>query len=202
MNMTLERAKSFKRDVEEKIETVLDEFAGGDISREHFDIVYARYSRQHAIAEEALENGELGNLQQIMNEIPTMALHAAIRGKSLGMSVIHHMGMSVLRMFGDYVIEDAYIDLIIDDLKERQQTGNLDYASVTNTFGNTWMIVNSLENSTLITVFRNEPAAKQVQELVRRHRDFESANRNILNQPHPDPETLVYPVELFVNQSH
>ena len=199
MSMTLERAEAFKQEVEEKIETLLDEFAGGDISREHFDIVYARYSRQLAIAEEALDNGKLDNLQQIMNEIPTMALHAAVRGKALGMEIIHHADMSVLRSFGSYEIDDAYIDVIIDDLKIRIDDDIHEFTDVNKLFGNTWMIICTLERSTLVTMFRNEPAAKQVQELERRHRDFESANRNILTQTRPDPDTLVYPVELFVH---
>ena len=76
-----------------------------------------------------------------------------------------------------------------------------DYTDVQKLYGNSWVIVCSLERTTLVTQFRNEPAAKQVQELERRHRDFESANRNILNQPNPDPESLVYPVELFVRTS-
>ena len=88
LGMPLDRAQAFKNTVEEKIETLLDEFAGGDISREHFDIVYGRYSRQLSIAEEALENGKLDDLNQIMKEIPTMALRAAIRGKALSMIVM------------------------------------------------------------------------------------------------------------------
>lgn len=201
MSMTNERAEAFKRSVEEKIEVLLDEFAGGDISREHFDIVYGRYSRQLVIAEQAIESDNLDDLNQVMNELPTMALHAAVRGKALGMSIIHHLQMEVLRSFGDYEIEETHISDVIIELQQRLHGGDPEYTDVQKLYGNTWMIVCSLEKSTLVTLFRNEPSAKQVQELERRHRDFESANRNILNQAHPDPDTLVYPVELFVSRS-
>lgn len=199
--MTLDRAQTFKNTVEEKIETLLDEFAGGDISREHFDIVYGRYSRQLTIAEEAIENGKLDDLNQIMKEIPTMALRAAIRGKALSMIVIHHLEIDTIRTFGEYEIEEEYLTPIIEQLRHRLVIELTDYTDVQKLYGNSWVIVCSLEHTTLVTLFRNEPAAKQVQELERRHRDFESANRNILNRPNPDPETLVYPVELFVRSS-
>lgn len=201
MSMTNERAEAFKRSIEDKIEEILDKFAGGDISREHFDIVYARYSRQLSIADQAIESDNLNELNQVMNEIPTMALHAAVRGKALGMSIIHHMQMGILRSFGDYEIDENHIAVVVDELQRRLDRGDTDYTHVQKLYSNTWMIVCSLEHSTLVTLFRNEPSAKQVQELVRRHHDFESANRNILNQLNPDPETLVYPVELFVSRS-
>ena len=201
MTITLERAKAFKNSVEEKIETLLDEFASGDISREHFDIVYGRYSRQLAIAEEALENGELGELNQVMKEIPTMALRAAIRGKALCMIVIHHLKLKTIRTFGEYEIEEQYLNPIMENLQSRLAMELSDYTDVQKLYGNSWVIICSLERTTLVTLFRNEPASKQVQELERRHRDFESANRNILNQDNPDPDTLVYPVELFVRTS-
>lgn len=201
MSITLKRAEVFKKNVEDKIETVLDEFAGGDISREHFDIVYARYSRQLAIADEAIEHDKMDDLNQVMNEIPTMALHAAIRGKALSMMVIHHLHLTTIRMFGDHELEEQHLTPIIDTLKQRLASEQYDYTDVQKLYGNSWVIVCSLERSTLVTLFRNEPAAKQVQELERRHRDFESANRNILKHANPDPETLVYPVELFVRTS-
>lgn len=199
--MTLQRAVVFKNTVEEKIERLLDEFAGGDISREHFDIVYGRYSRQLLIAEEAIEKGNMDELNQIMKEIPTMALRAAIRGKALSMMVIHHLHLTNIRTFGDYELEEQQLIPIIDNLKQRLASKQYDYTDVQKLVGNSWVIVCSLERTTLVTLFRNEPASKQVQELERRHRDFESANRNILNQPNPDPESLVYPVELFVRTS-
>ena len=201
MMMTPKRAKAFKKTLEEKIEILLDEFAGGDISREHFDIVYERYSRQLAIAEEALENGKMDKLNQIMNEIPTIALRAAIRGKALSMTVIHHLHLTTLRTFGDYTLDEQYLTPIIKQLERRLEAKQFDYTDVQKLYGNSWVIVCSLEHTTLVTLFRNEPAAKQVQELERRHHDFESANRNILNHANPNPETLVYPVELFVRTS-
>ena len=199
--MTLEQAQVFRNTVEDKIERVLDEFAGGDISREHFDIVYGRYSRQLAIAEEAIEKGELEELKQVMNEIPTMALRAAIRGKALCMLVIHHLKLNTIRTFGEYELEDQYLTPIMEQLKSRVAMELSDYTDVQKLISNSWVIVCSLEHTTLVTLFRNEPSAKQVQELERRHRDFESANRNILNIADPDPDTLVYPVELFVRSS-
>ena len=198
MSITLERAQAFKKTVEEKIEILLDEFAGGDISREHFDIVYSRYSRQLAIAEEAIENGELDDLNPLMNEIPTMALRAAIRGKALSMMVIHHLQLNTIRTFGEYDLDEQYLTPIMEELQHRLSIEQKEYTNVQKLYSNSWVIVCSLERTTLITLFRNEPASKQVQELERRHRDFESANRNILNSPNPNPDTLVYPVELFV----
>jgi hypothetical protein len=198
MSMTLKRAQEFKIVVEEKIERLLDEFAGGDISREHFDIVYSRYSRQLGIAEEAIENGKLDDLNQLMNEIPTMALRAAIRGKALSMMVIHHLELSTIRTFGEYELDEQYLNPIMEQLQHRLSIEQKEYTDVQKLYSNSWVIVCSLEHTTLITLFRNEPASKQVQELERRHRDFESANRNILNLPNPNPDTLVYPVELFV----
>ena len=198
MSMTLKRAQEFKIVVEKKIERLLDEFAGGDISREHFDIVYSRYSRQLGIAEEAIENGKLDDLNQLMNEIPTMALRAAIRGKALSMMVIHHLELSTIRTFGEYELDEQYLNPIMEQLQHRLSIEQKEYTDVQKLYSNSWVIVCSLEHTTLITLFRNEPASKQVQELERRHRDFESANRNILNLPNPNPDTLVYPVELFV----
>lgn len=201
MTMTQDRATAFKYEVEDKIEHLLDKFANGDISREHFDLVYTRYSRQLSIAEEALEQGELDSLNQVMKEIPTMVLHAAIRGKALSLFIVQHPQLNIIRHFGDYELDDNHMFQILDDIEDHLQRGETDYTDVIKVVSNLWAGVCSLEYSTLITLFRNEPSAKQVQELARRHRDFESANRNILNEHDPNPDTLVYPIELFVNAS-
>ena len=201
MAITSENAMAFKSEVEQKIEGLLDQFAGGDISREHFDVVYERYSRQLNIAEQAIETGRLEKLNQVMNEIPTMMLHAAVRGMAVGMTVIHHTTMRTIRSFGDFTLNDEQYDALMTNLHDKHEHDILSFSEIHKLFGNTWVIVSSLENTTLLTMFRNEPSAKQVQELERRHRDFESANRNILKQSEPNPDTLVYPVELFVQAS-
>lgn len=201
MAMTPERATAFKDEIEQKIEILLDQFAGGDISREHFDVVYERYSRQLTIAEQALESGSLDKLNQVMNEIPTMMLHAAVRGIALGMTVIHHTTMRTIRSFGDFNMNNGQYQDVMMSLQENQDNDIIGFSDMHKLFGNTWLVVCSLEHTSLLTLFRNEPAAKQVQELERRHRDFESANRNILIHPEPNPDTLVYPVELFVHSN-
>lgn len=201
MTYSRDQAQTFKTEVEGKIEDLLDEFAGGDISREQFDMIYARYSRQLMIAEEALEKDKPDEIQKVMNEIPTMALRAAIRGKALGLAVINHRDLDILRVFGMFDLDEATLAPILHDLTLRLQSGKVEFVNSENLYGNTWIIISSLERSTLVTLFRNEPSAKQIQELERRHRDFESANRNILNQPKVDPDTLVYPVQLFVSSS-
>lgn len=201
MSMTLERATAFKDDVEQKIEILLDQFAGGEISREHFDVVYERYSRQLGIADQAIESGRLEQLNQVMNEIPTMVLNAAVRGMALGMSIVHHHSLSTIRRFGEFHMEKEKLNQLMDGIRRNQQGEVTNFSDIEKLVGNTWVVTCTLENTSLLTLFRNEPAAKQVQELERRHRDFESANRNILNQPEPDPEALVYPVELFVKSN-
>jgi len=196
--MTPERATEFKQEVSDKIEALLDEFASGSISRAHFDLVYARYSRQLSIAEQALETGQLDEVEQVMQEIPTMMLHAAARGIAVGMTIIHHVTMETIREFGNFDVDAETFTDVIDSLRDKDSEDMHGFSEIQHVSRNLWMAVCSLEHTTLLTLFHNEPAVKQVQELERRHHDFESANRNILNQTKPDPNTLVYPVELFV----
>lgn len=198
MTMTPERAAEFKENVSNKIEAILDEFAGGTISRAHFDVLYERYSRQLGIAEQALETGDFDEIDRIINDIPTVALHAAVRGIAIGMSIIRHRDMSIIRQFGDVTLNTTQLFRIVAEWKDHQLEDITAFSDIQHLSGDTWLVACSLEHTSLVTLFRNEPAAKQVQELERRHRDFESANRNILNHANPDPDTLVYPVELFV----
>ena len=67
MTMTPERAVEFRDGVINKVETLLDEFAGGTISRAHFDVVYQRYSRQLYIAEQAIDSGDFSEFNR---EVP------------------------------------------------------------------------------------------------------------------------------------
>jgi len=201
MAMTPERATQFKQEVNNKVEALLDEFAGGSISRAHFDVVYRRYSRQLTIAEQAIESGQLEDIDEVINDVPTVMLHAAARGIAVGMSIIHHTSMDTVRQFGDFHIAESQLTVIMDNLRDNQSSGVRNFSDVQHLTDNVWVAVCSLEHTSLLTIFRNEPAVKQVQELERRHRDFESANRNILNQSNPDPDHLVYPVELFVESS-
>lgn len=201
MAMTPERATEFKQEVSDKVEALLDEFAGGSISRAHFDVVYQRYSRQLSIAEQAIESGQLEEIDEVINDVPTVMLHAAARGIAVGMSIIHHPTMDTIRQFGSFHIDNTQLNLIMENLRDNQTTDVRDFSEVQHLSDNMWVAVCSLEHTSLLTIFRNEPAVKQVQELERRHRDFESANRNILNKTNPDPDMLVYPVELFVQSS-
>ncbi|HRF97603.1 MAG TPA: hypothetical protein PLZ51_20485, partial [Aggregatilineales bacterium] len=50
-------AELFKTTVENKIQSIITEFAEGKISREQFQVIYARYSEQLAIANAALMTG-------------------------------------------------------------------------------------------------------------------------------------------------
>lgn len=201
MSKDQQRAEMFKAEVSGKVEKLLDEFANGDISREQFEMIYERYSRQLAIAEDALDKGKPEDIQKAMNQIPTLALRAAIKGKALGMAIIHHRNLEILRTFGMFELDDNTLKPILDKFSHHVLAQQLPMTDLLKLYGNTWLVSCSMQQSTTLTIFRNEPSVKQLEELERRHQDFETANRNLLKMPDVNPDLLAYPVQMFVTSA-
>jgi hypothetical protein len=66
--------------------------------------------------------------------------------------------------------------------------------------GGRWLCFVPGEMTTLMAIFKAEPARKQLVFLDELHRLFEKANRPVLTNPPTNPEELIFPHEHFLGK--
>ena len=70
------RAEKMKSEIQDKVKKLIQEFSEGKISSEQFDLIYARYNNQLALAEQSLYG------EEYESPVNTIAILDATKGKA------------------------------------------------------------------------------------------------------------------------
>lgn len=201
--MTTDRdaqAMAFKATVEEKIQKLVAEFADGQISREQFHAIYARYSGQLSIANQALASGNPDAVSIAQGGPPTVAVRDALMGKAIGLLIYHHRSGTVLETLGNFEVPVTRISSILNDFTFILGSGkHLDHR-IEKMDENQWLLFTPRKTTTIVTLFRHEPSQVQIREIERLHHDFENANSG-LDREAVDADQLAYPFLVFVKKT-
>lgn len=194
------KAEAFKATVEEKIQKLVAEFAEGKISREQFHAIYARYSSQLSIANQAMMSGNPEAVSIAQGGPPTIAMRDALMGKAIGLLIYHHRSGTVVDSLGNFDVPVAKISPILNDFSMMLLAGkHLDYR-VERMQESQWLLFDPGRHTTIVTLFRHEPSQAQIREIERLHHDFEGANNSLSNE-FVDSEKLAYPFLVFVKKT-
>lgn len=194
------KAEAFKATVEEKIQNLVAEFAEGKISREQFHAIYARYSSQLSIANQAMTSGNPDAVSIAQGGPPTVAMRDALMGKAIGLLIYHHKSGTVVETLGNFDVPVSKLSAVLNDFSMLLDSGkHLDYR-VERLQENQWLLFDPGRHTTIVTLFRHEPSQAQIREIERLHHDFESAN-NTLKDDFVDSEKLAYPFLVFVKKT-
>lgn len=194
------KAEAFKVMVEEKIQKLVAEFAEGKISREQFHAIYARYSSQLSIANQAMVSGNPDAVGITQGGPPTIAMRDALMGKAIGLLIYHHNSGTVVETLGNFDVPVNKLSAVLNDFTLMLQSGkHIDYR-VERLQEEQWLLFDPGRYTTIVTLFRHEPSQVQIREIDRLHHDFEQANSTLRND-FVDADKLAYPFLVFVKKT-
>ncbi len=192
-----DRVNALRAQIQGKIESLVQEFAEGQISREQFHVIYDRYSSQLALADMAAQSMAPGTILDTVNGgESTIAVKEQHMGKAIGMSIYRRVGSTLLETLGSFEVAPEQVRRIVSDFKgwgsdyETRQIGPRQ-----------WLLIRTGRASTVVTLFHNEPSQMQVNVIARLHGDFERANAAFFKGDSVDAGKLAYPFLTFIQQT-
>jgi hypothetical protein len=195
------RIEVFKTQIQNKIDTTLAEFADGNISREQFHAIYAHYSSQLTMIEEAVtatRNGETPALKGKANE--TIAIRTAHMGKAVGLVIYHNKSGMFVETLGQFDVPPSRIAPTLNDFSFMMEGRRMIERRIEKIGMKQWLLFAAGKHTCVVTIFHNEPSPQQSREIERLHHDFEVANEAQISGGRVDPTKLAYPFLVFIQQ--
>lgn len=185
--------EKMKTDLQAKIKKLIEDFSAGTLSNEQFNIVYARYNAQLALAEQADEH-------HIQTSIETVAILNATQARALGLSIYHHRSGTTLETLGVFSVPADVLSPVLNDFSLRVEAREFIEPVQKRLPGGKWVVFIAREFTTTMVVFSNEPSKLQVRQMQRLQHDFEEANRRFLDKYTVNPTELARPFAGFVKE--
>lgn len=197
---SIEKAQAFKIQVIDKIQKLLNEYASGELNRDQFDVLYERYSGQLALAQQALESGDVLLSAQHADSQSTIAIKNEHMGKAMGMVIYQNKNGACIETLGDIEVSAFVISPVLNEFSLLMEAGKEIEPRVVKLEEKRWVLFTGGSYSTVVTLFHNEPSPQQTREIKRLHHDFETANKGMLEKGKLDSKKLAYPFIVFVQQ--
>lgn len=195
-----ESAEQFAAVLEGKIKTLVAEFGEGKISREQFHVIYQRYSGKLAIANHAIASGNPDAITIAQDGLSTVMMRSELEGKAMGLMIYHLPSASPLETLGEFNVPMNIIAPVLNDISAQVDEGKSVERRVKRVREREWLVFITGRHTVAVTEFHNEPSQIQYLEIERLHRDFENANRTLLDKDDIDPNRLAYPFIVFVQK--
>ncbi|MCU0515042.1 MAG: hypothetical protein MUE40_21005 [Anaerolineae bacterium] len=170
------RAETMRAEIQDKVKKLIQDFTEGTISSEQFDLIYGRYHNQLALVEQSLYG------ESYESPVNTVALLDATRARATGLTIYHHRSGTTLETMGKFDLPPEIIAPVLNEISLKLEARQYvePFSEKVNKEG--WVAFFVREFTTVIVLFRNEPARLQMRQLQRLHHDFEEANRRLLDK--------------------
>jgi hypothetical protein len=192
------KIEAFKAQVQAKVETLLAEFAEGKLNREQFHNIYAHYSNQLQLADQAMHEGDSNRVEGAAGE--TIAIRQTFMGKAMGLVIYHNKSATLVDTLGEFDVSPEVIAPVLNDFSQLMEANKLIDRRIFQVAERQWLLFAAGRYTTVVTLFQNEPSNHQSREIERLHYDFEVANAAFLAIGRVDPTKLAYPFMVFVQQ--
>lgn len=192
------KIEAFMAQVQAKIDTLLAEFAEGKLNREQFHNIYAHYSNQISLAQQALHSGDAEAVEGAAGQ--TIGIRQTYMGKALGLVIYHNKSARTVDTLGEFDVPPNLISPVLNDFTQLMDAHQLIDRRIMQVSAQQWLLFAAGRYTTVVTLFQNEPSQHQSREIERLHYDFEVANEAFLASGQFDPAKLAYPFMVFVQQ--
>jgi hypothetical protein len=197
--MANDQVQSFIAQLQEKIQTTLNDFSEGKLNKDQFNVVYARYNSQLKLIEDAVSSGLTNPVEAAADGQLTAAIIQERGGRFLGLRIFNNRNSMVIHTLGEFDAPMAqvmpFVDNLIMMIESRQPLGR----HIEKLDDKRWLMFSSGRFTISASVYKNEPSQKQTQEAYRLHRDFEEANKVFLQNGKFDPNELAYPFMVLMS---
>lgn len=197
----LEDPQAYLKRVQDKVNSLAEEFAAGAINQSQFQELYEHYRREQQTVKRYVEMApESDDWKSATTEGKSVLIRQQHTAKVLGYAVYDNESGMPLNTIGEFQIE---AELAIPMLSSyRAATKEIFGAGMRSTEieGGRWLGYMPGEYTTLMALFSTNPASQQLESLEELHLLFERANRTLLSNPPVDPDELVFPHKFFLGR--
>lgn len=194
-----DEAKLYLEKVQAKINKLAEDFANGSINRDQFQNLYAHYQREMSTVAGMLAMSD-EDWRDAVTDGQSFVIRQQHRPKAQGYAIYENESGMPLSTLGKFDMDPALLVPMLSSY--RAATKEIFGAGMKSTAieGGRWLCFVPGELTTMMAIFRAEPARKQLSFLDELHRLFEKANKPILANPPVDPEALIFPHEHFLGK--
>ena len=193
-----QQAQEYLQRLQQKINQLADDFAEGVINREQFQKLYEHYQRERRGVENLLttDPGE-EELKAAIGEGKSVVIRRQHLARATGYAIYENESGMPVTTLGRFELDPALVVPMLSSF--RAATKEIFGGGIRSTAieGGRWVCFVPGEKTTLLAVFTNEPAQKQMAYIEDLHRLFEKANRHKLNRTPIEAASLLFPHELF-----
>jgi len=196
-----QQAEEYLKRLQIKVNQLADDFAEGVINREQFQKLYEHYQRERRAVENLLSvETSAEAFQAAIGEGESILIRKQHVARAQGYAVYENESGMPLTTIGNFELDPALVVPMLSSFRAATQEifgGGIRSTAIE---GGRWLCFVPGEFTTLLALFTNEPAPKQQTHIEDLHRLFEKANRHRLIRSPVDPESLLFPHELFFNK--
>ena len=196
----LAQARDRLNKVQEKISRIAEEFAEGQVNRAQFQELFDHYQRERRTILAWIDTtSEVPNWRELAAEGRSMIIRRQHKARVLGYAICEQQSGLPLRSIGMFE-EDP--ELVVPMLTAyRSATEEIFGAGMRSTEieGGRWLCFVAGEFTTLMVLFSNEPARKDLEGLDELLRTFERMNRYILRRQPIHPDDLFLPYRFYID---
>lgn len=196
-----EDADQYLSRLQKKINKLAEEFASGAINRDQFQQLFDHYQKERkAVVTWKETTSGTGNWKDISSEGKSIVIRSRHSAKVIGYAVYANDSGMPLSTIGEFELDPELAVPMLSSYRAATKEIFGGEISSTEIEGGRWLCFVPGERTTLMAIFSNAPANRQMTIIEDLHRLFETANRRHLAAPPYDPNALAFPHSSFLGR--
>ncbi|HID51821.1 MAG TPA: hypothetical protein EYP41_07290 [Anaerolineae bacterium] len=192
-------AQLYIEKVQGKIDKLIEDFAEGNINQAQFKELYAHYQREIRSVEGLLEMSD-ADWQDAATEGQSYVIRRQHAPRARGYAIYDNESGMPISTLGKFEVDPALFVPMLSSYRAATREIFGGGVKATAIEGGRWLCFVPGEMTTMMALFKAEPAPKQLDFLAQLHSHFEKANRVQLANPPVDPAALVFPQEQYLGK--
>lgn len=187
--------------LQQKINKLAEEFAAGAINRDQFQQLFDHYQRERqAILNWKEASAGSDDWKDVASEGKSIVIRSRHTSKVLGYAIYENESGMPLNTIGQFEIDPELAVPMLSSYRSATKEIFGGEMRSTQIEGGKWLCFVPGETTTMLALFSNEPAPKQLATMEDLHRLFETANRRQLGRSPVNPEELAFPHSSFLGR--
>jgi hypothetical protein len=194
-------AQSYLRRVRTKLDRLAEDFNKGSINRAQFRHLYAHYQREIRTVEGMMEIWpDSETWKGAVTEGQSVIIRQQHVARAEGYAIFENSSGMPVSTLGRFELDPALLVPMLSSYRAATKEIFGSGTRSTEIEDGRWLCFVPGTFTTMLSVFSNEPAAKQLAYLEELHRHFEQANHRHLAEPPLNASDLIFPHQYFLGE--
>jgi hypothetical protein len=194
-------AQAYLRRVRAKLDRLAEDFNKGTINRAQFQHLYAHYQREIRTVEGMMEIWpDSETWKGAVTEGESVIIRQQHVARAEGYAIFENNSGMPVSTLGRFELDPALLVPMLSSYRAATKEIFGSGTRSTEIEDGRWLCFVPGKFTTMLSVFSNEPATKQLAYLEELHRHFERANRRHLANPPLNAKDLLFPHQYFLGE--